>query len=379
MAPEKLQRALVMTGGGARGAYQAGVLKYISENVPGAHFDTLVGASAGAINIAGLAAHKGCVFTAGPHIAQLWSNLRMNQVFRTDFLSLMWIGLRWLYDLLFGGVLGKPMAHGFVDTKPLAHLLERELKLENIDAAIDEGNVRHVAISCTEVYTGCLVTFVQSKEFQDWFRARKRSRRARIRVEHIMASAAIPLLFPSRLVGNRRYVDGCIRATTPLSPAARLGADKILAVGVRQYYTEEFSKDWLAEPAEPEPKASISQRGALVLNSLFAENLDADVDHLDRLNKTLGNQRLAGFKPIDILVIRPSVDLGRMAVRFHEQLPPLVRYLLRGLGSEAGETSDILSYLLFTPDYLTALVNLGYEDAKIRHAEIAEFFSDRRA
>lgn len=373
---EKTQRAVVMTGGGARGAYQAGVLKYIAENVPGAHFDTLVGASAGAINIGGLASHKGCVFTAGPHIAQLWCNLRMDQVFRTDMFSLVRIGLRWLYDMVFGGVFGKPLAHGLVDTRPLAELLESELNVSNIDSAIEEGHVRHVAISCTEVYTGCLVTFVQSKDFKDWFRARKRSRRARIRTEHIMASSAIPLLFPSRLVGNRRYVDGCIRATTPLSPAARLGADKILAVGVRQYYTEEFAKDWLAEPSAPEPKASISQLGALVLNSLFAESLDADVEHLDRLNKTLGGQRLPGFKPIDILVIRPSMDLGRLAVRFHDHLPPFVRYLLRGLGSEAGETSDILSYMLFTPEYLTALVNLGYEDAGKQHAELLKFFKE---
>ncbi len=376
MASEK-HLSVVLTGGGARGAYQGGVLKYIAENIPGAHFDTLVGSSSGAINVAGLASHKGCVFTAGPHIATLWSTLNMRQVFRTDILSLFVIGMRWMYDLIFGGFFGKPLAHALVDTRPLDKLLHEIMNFQNLDEAIDTGILKNVAISATEVYTGCIVTFVQSRSFKNWFRARKRSRPTKIRAEHIMASTSIPLLFPSVVVDNRRYLDGCIRSMSPLAPAARLGADKIFAVGVRQHYEDELPADWLKAPSEPEKKASVAQLGALVLNSLFAESLDADVDHLQRLNSVIEETgETSKLKKIDILVIRPSIDLGALAIKFHSRLPWLIRYLLRGLGSEQGETSDILSYLLFVPEYTSALVELGYRDAKARHEEIVKFFNE---
>lgn len=377
MPLDKKHKALVLTGGGARGAYQAGVLKFIAENIPGAHCDTLVGSSSGAINIAGVASHKGSLLVAGPYIAELWISLKMRQVFRTDMFSLVTIGLRWLFDLVFGGFLGRPLAHSLLDTRPLHKLLEDMMVAENIDDAIESGVLKNVAISATEVHNGCLVTFVQSRSFKDWFRARKRSRAAKIRSDHIMASAAIPLLFPSILVENRRYVDGSIRSTAPLSPAARLGADKILAVGVRQHYISELPENWLRTPSEPEPRASVAQLSSLVLNSFFSESLDADVDHLERLNsviESVGSN--TPLKAIDILVIRPSLDLGVMASQFHAQLPPLVRYLLRGLGSEQGDTNDILSYLMFVPEYTTALVELGYRDAKARTKELEQFFQD---
>ena len=375
MQPSKKHRALVLTGGGARGAYQAGVLKYIAENIQGAHCDTLVGSSSGAINIAGVASHKGSLLVAGPHIAALWSSLKMREVFRTDAFSLVTIGVRWIYDLIFGGFFGRPLAHSLVDTQPLHDLLKELMVGENIDSAIESGALKNIAISATEVKNGCLVTFVQSRSFKNWFRARKRSRPAKIRAEHIMASAAIPLLFPGVTIENRRYVDGSIRSTAPLSPAARLGADKILAVGVRQHYISELPENWLKTPEEPEGRASVAQLSSLVLNSFFSESLDADVDHLERLNSVIESAgENSTLKKIDILVIRPSLDLGLMASQFHAKLPPLVRYLLRGLGSEQGDTSDILSYLMFVPEYTSSLVALGYRDAKAVHHDLEKFF-----
>ena len=193
-----------------------------------------------------------------------------------------------------------------------------------------------------------------------------------------MASAAIPLLFPSVLVGNRQYVDGCIRSTSPLGPATRLGAEKILAVGVRRYYMRETGNFTEAPLEKKEPQPSAAQVGALVLNSLFAEALDADVEHLERLNSIVPEKREGSFgmRKIEVMVIRPSEDLGELATNYQKLVPPIVRFLLRGLGSEAGESSDILSYLLFVPEFLQKLVELGYKDAEAEHNRLVKFICD---
>ncbi len=371
-------RALVLTGGGARGAYQAGVMKYIAEKIPGAHFETLVGTSSGAINIAGLASYGGNIQEAGPKVAELWCKLEMKEVFRTDFFSLAGIGLRWLYDLTIGGILGKPAAHHMVDTNPLRELLASIYRPEKVSEAIENGTLRTVAVSATEVYSGNLVTFMQTKNQKAWHGARRHAVNTIIGVEHIMGSAAIPMLFPSALISNRQYVDGCIRSTSPLGPATRLGAEKILAVGVRRHYKQRLGTYHELTPHKPELRPSAAQLGALVLNSLFAEALDADVEHLERLNGMLPEHREGSFgmRKIDVMVIRPSEDLGELAKSYSDSAPLFVRYLLRGLGSERGRSSDILSYLLFVPDFLEKLVELGYEDARAEHDRLEKFLLD---
>lgn len=368
--------ALVLTGGGARGAYQAGVLKYIGENISGASCNILVGTSAGAINVAGVASGKGDLSYAGPRIADLWSSLNMKQVFRTDFFSLSRIAACWLYDLTIGGFLGRPLAHSLLDTSPLRHLLTNVFRPEKVKEALDEGSIRSLAISATEVHSGSLVTFVQSNDARPWQRAKKRSVNTEITVEHIMASSAIPLLFPSVLINKRQYVDGSIRMFTPLGPATRLGAQKILAVGVRRYYMRESGNQFEFPPAKPEPNPNVAQVSALVMNSLFAESLDSDIDHLERLNSLVPDQRESSFgmQKIEVMAIRPSEDLGQMATFFVNRAPLFVRYLLRGLGSERGDSSDILSYLLFVPEFLSTLVDLGYSDARAEHDKLCEFF-----
>ena len=369
-------RAVVLTGGGARGAYQAGVLKYIAENVSEAQFDIIVGASSGAINAMGLASFGGDLKAGAPTIASLWSQLRMNQVFRTDIFSLLKIGLFWIYDFFLAGFTGKPLSHSLVDTRPLRELLQTVHRPDRIREAIEQGKFRSLAISATEVYTGSLVTFVQSKSFRLWQRARRKAVATEIHVDHVMASAAIPLLFPSVLVNNRRYVDGCIRSTSPLGPAIRLGANQILAIGVRRYYLQDAKNGADVVLSEPEPNPSAAQLGSLILNSLFSESLDADVEHLERLNFLAPeqNEKSFGMKKVEILVIRPSVDLGTLAKQYSDRVPLLIRFLLRGIGSERGSSSDILSYLLFVPDFLTALIDLGYRDAQAEAAKIHQFF-----
>jgi NTE family protein len=367
--------ALVLTGGGARGAYQAGVLKYLGENLPEAHFQTLVGSSSGAINVAGLASAGGVLAQAGSRIATLWSQLEMDEVFRTDVASLSKISSQWILSLSFGGIFGKPGAHFLVDTKPLEKLLKKVYKKEEVQAALEKGLLKNVAVSATEVNTGSLVTFIHSLQAKNWQRARRRTISTPIEVAHIMASAAIPMLFPSVLIENRQYVDGCIRSTSPLGPAIRLGAEKVLAVGVRRYYMQEKGNYFLP-PAKAEPQPTPAQLGALVLNSLFAEALDSDVEHLERLNSILPSRQETSFgmRKVDVLTIRPSEDLGELATQFQRKAPGMIRFLLRGLGSEVGKSSDILSYLLFVPEYLSALVEMGYRDARAEEDRIRKFF-----
>lgn len=367
--------ALVLTGGGARGAYQAGVLKYIGEQIPEAHFETLVGSSAGAINVAGLASNAGNLRIGGPRVAELWSQLEMRQVFRTDVFSLSKIALQWMVSLGLGGVSGRPAAHSLVDSSPLRRLMEELYQPQVVRNALETGQLRNVVVSATEAHSGCLVSFLQTKEGKTWERSRRRAELTDIRVDHILASAAIPLLFPSVLVNNRQYVDGCMRSTTPLSPATRLGATKILSIGVRQYYMKETG-NYFRAPDRPEPRPSPAQLGALVLNSLFNEALDADAEHLERLNALVGdaaNAHSHGMRKVDVLVLRPSEDLGELATHFKRKTPAAVRFMLRGLGSEAARSSDILSYLLFVPEYLQELVNLGYRDAREEDSRIRAF------
>jgi NTE family protein len=353
------------------------VLKYIGEHIPEAHFETLVGSSSGAINVAGLASSGGRISQGGPEIARLWSQLEMREVFRTDVLSLSKIGAQWLYSLFLGGVLGKPGAHSLVDTAPLREMLDRIYRPEAVRSALETGVLKNVAISATEVYSGSLVTFIQSMHSKSWHRARRRTVQTELTVEHVMASAAIPLLFPSVLVNNRRYVDGCIRSISPLGPATRLGAEKILAVGVRRYYMREMGNLFETELLRPEEKPSPAQLGALILNSLFAEALDSDVEHLERLNSVLPESRDTSFgmRKLETLVIRPSEDLGEIATHYQRKAPAMIRFLLRGLGSEASRSSDILSYLLFVPEYLAALVDLGYQDARAEDGRLRQFFT----
>ena len=235
------------------------------------------------------------------------------------------------------------------------------------------GKLKSVAVTATEVNTYCTVTFVESANFRGWERPHRRAEPVSLGVEHVMASSAIPFLFPSVLVKNRRYVDGCIRSTHPLGPAAKLGAKKILAIGVRRSY-DARRDELMGQPKVPESRATAAQLGALILNSLFSDSLDADVAHLERLNELLPPGGAQDMRPIDVLVIRPSQNLGSIAMAYSSELPWLVRYILRGLGSEANNSSDLLSYLSFIPLYTQRLIALGYEDAKAMHSEIQAFF-----
>ncbi len=376
---ERALTALVLSGGGARGAYQAGVLLGLSKLgvVPenGFPFDILVGSSAGALN-AGLLASQADHFGVGVStLERVWSGLEPQKVFRTDLRSLGGIGARWVRDLSFGGMLRRVSPKSLLDTAPLRDLLEDEIPFRRIGENIASGALRALAIPATNLYTADGVVFVQTRpEIALWERVRWSIERTEIRVDHLLASSAIPIFFPSIEIDGRHFGDGSIRNTAPLSPAIRLGADRIVAIGVRQ-------PGQLPEgPGADRPKPpSVAQIAGALLDAVMLDAMEVDVEHSERVNRSVlayptGSSEHP-FRTIDVLWLSPSRTFGEIAAEHRGSIPGVVSYLMRGLGEDE-QTEELASYLLFDPTFCTRLVELGVADVAAREAEIREFFSE---
>ena len=379
------KRALVLTGGGARGAYQVGVLKYIAENIDDPEFKILLGSSAGAINVATLASHEGSFQESVSEMERVWSSLQIHDVLKIDFFSLLKMALVWPVSLLISSFAGHPLVSSLIDSSPLRNLIFKIFKPEVVTRSIESGRLETLAIVATEVSTASSVTFVQSKEHHPWRRANRRSVATKISHKHVLASSAIPVIFKSIRIGQKQYLDGSVRSNTPLSPAARLGATEIFSIGVRKVaalqeknFDEFGSSEFEAEP-------TVAQVGGLILNALFSDSLDSDADHLKRINELLVHvdQKVAldvaGMKPIQVELVRPSEDIGKIAKQFTHRLPFFLRLLLRSLGSEKSDSSDIVSYLLFDAAYARHLIDLGYRDATAQRQRILAFFAKATA
>jgi NTE family protein len=365
--------ALVLTGGGARGAYQVGFLRYLSRHYPELRIPILSGISAGAINTVLLAQHHGTFAQATAELAGLWGELTPERIFRVDVRSLLANVGRWGMRLT---AAHDVRTRGLVDTTPLWHLMEEVLgpvggELTGIDYNLERGTLRAAAVSTTDYNTGRTVVFVQGREIETWERPQRISQQTRLGVQHVMASAALPLFFPAVRVGTHWYGDGGIRLTSPLSPALHLGAHKILAVSTRFQPT-------VAEAAVPEvygypPPAQIL---SVLYNAIFLDMVDQDATRMERMNQVLRKlpeERLDGMRVVDLLVVRPSQDLGQLAVECEPQLPRAFRMLTRGLGTRETRSSDMLSLLMFQRDYAEALMQMGERDAEARHPEIEAF------
>ena len=368
---------LVVGGGGARAAYQVGVLRFLARRFPQLRFRYLTGVSAGAINVALLASHHGTFRQAVEELTQLWANLTTEDVFRVDSRALAWTALGWARQLFSGGV-GKSRVRGLVDTQPLREYLTEVLhavdgKLTGVGYNLQHGRLEAVAISTSSYSTGQSITWVQGKDIQEWERPDRKARNTELTVEHVLASASLPILFPAVRIGDAWYGDGGIRLTAPLSPAIHLGARRILAISTR--YQRSF-----AEADEPSvygypPPAQVA---GVLMNAVFLDLLDADAMRLDRLNQLLDSlppERRAGLRPVDLLVLRPSIDLSKMANDYEPRLPKSFRFLTRGLGTKDTRSPDFLSLILFQPDYLSALVAAGERDAEARVDEIEAFLA----
>jgi NTE family protein len=374
---------LVLSGGGARAAYQVGAMRALSELRRGeksSAFSVLAGLSAGAINAAALAADADDFPKAVEALTDTWMSLTPEAVYRTDLGTLAGLGARWLKDVTTGGVLGASRANCLLDTSPLRALLAERLKISQIAGHVAAGTLRGVAVSATNYLTGTIVTFFEAApEVRPWIRHDRISLRETLTLDHVMASASIPIFFPPVSIDGRLFGDGGVRMTTPVSPAIHLGADKLLAIGIRYYRSSD--QTLALNRAATAESVTLAQIGGVLLNALFLDSLDNDLERLQRINRTLGlipdaarAEHPDSLRRIPALSLRPSKDLGSLAADEYRKFPGVLRHLLRGIGATGDSGWDLLSYLAFQPGYIGKLIELGYEDTLARRAELEAFF-----
>lgn len=360
---------LLLGGGGARAAYQVGVLKAVAEILPedaDNPFQVICGSSAGGINAAVVASHTMHFQEGIRRLAEVWENFRVEQVFRADAWSAVSRSSRWLFAMLTVGAWGSPKS--ILDVSPLHSLLHSHVDFSRIDRAIEHGVLHAVCVTASSYSSGRSVSFYQGAPgIDEWTRARRDGVPARLAVDHLMASASIPILFPAVGIGGEYFGDGSMRQTAPTSPALHLGADKILVIGVRQ-------ESGAAGRDHDYP--GVGQIAGYILDTLFLNSLSADIERLERINDTLRHVRdpeITPLRRVDTLLISPSRDLAAIAEPLYHLFPASVRYLLAVLGARRGSGRRLMSYLLFERPFCRELVDLGYRDAMAREPEIREF------
>jgi NTE family protein len=386
---------LVLTAGGARGAYQAGVLKRIGEipqlKARPSPFPIVTGASAGAINGSAIASHSHQFELGCQQISNLWGEICFEDVFRSDPLSLLKRSAVWLFDLSLGGLIGGGRAQSLLDFSPLRSYLRQHLRLERISQSIELGHLYALGISATDYYSGKSFTFIQGKPGHPiWEKTRRLSLSVPLSADHIWASCAIPVVFqPVSLqtpLGQFYFGDGALRLVSPLSPAIRLGAKKLFSIAIRcQKSSEHRLKSSLLEGSHTSPTMKappLAQIFGTTLNTIFLDHLDSDLEHLKRMNQMILSIS-SGSNPffeleepmqvIETLVIHPSLDLAERAESCSHRLPFLASYLLEGLGASQNHSADLMSYILFHPEFTRSLIQIGYEDAHARISEIEHF------
>ncbi len=357
--------ALVLTGGGARGAYQVGVLKGLGRYFPGLRFPIITGVSAGAINAVYLASRQGDLDSVTRRLAGIWQSIQVDDVIRSNWGWLTRNFARWTAYLGMGS--GNPEVQALLDTEPLRHLLSRVYEdkggpIPGIEQNLDSGDLQAVAISTVNYGTGQTVHWVQGRDVVPWRAPQRQARLTPLELNHVMASAALPLLFPAIQLADGWYGDGGIRFAAPLSPALHLGADRLLAISTRYARSVEEVENSV-EDIYPPPAKIIGN----LMNAIFLDLLDQDVQRLDRTNRLvrrLPESEREGVRPIDWQVIRPSEDLGKASGRFEPQLPSGFRFLTRNLGARATKSPDFLSLLMFQSDYLRYLIEVGERDVE---------------
>ena len=374
-----LEIAVVLPGGGARAAYQVGVLRAVAQILGRDQrqpFRIICGTSAGAINAATLAVHADSFRRGVARLLRWWRAVEVTGVYRADLASVSLHGVRWLASVLVGA--SGPKRAMMLDNSPLRSVLRGDLELARVAQQIRDGALRALAINATSYTTGQAVTFFQgSPAIAAWQRTRRRGEPAVIGIDHLLASTAIPFVFPAGRIGDDYFADGSVRQIAPLSPALHLGARRIFVVAVGQFTGQTPTARQRAAPSYP----SFAQMAGHALSSIFLDNLGADLERMQRLNRVLNlvpsevQERHPEVAHIDALVLSPSRDLGAMAVPYAKYLPTGVRYLLHGLGSTEGTGASLLSYLLFDGRYTRALLDLGYRDAMARRDEIDAFLA----
>ncbi len=371
---------LILSGGGARAAYQVGVLSAIGDLLPdAAHnpFPVIVGTSAGAINAVGLACGALHFTEAIRRLATVWQGFHSHQVYRSDWSGVVSQAGRFIGHSLLG--MGKELPVALLDNSPLRELLGRELDFSGIGAAVARKRLRAIAVTAFGYESGQAVTFYQGRATIDpWFRHRRVGVPTRLDLEHLMASAAIPLIFPPVRVNREYFGDGAVRQSAPISPALHLGATRVLVVGVSGNASGAAEQLAAARQQTGRPP-SLAQISGHMLNSTFVDSLEGDIELLERINRM--NQMLPegatprklGLKPVEVLVVSPSRPIDQIAARHRHELPRSLRFFLRGAGATKASGAGVLSYLLFEAGYCNELIELGYQDAMNQKEQLTRF------
>ncbi len=377
---DKKKIGLILSGGGARAAYQVGVLKAIHKILPkdsANPYDVIAGTSAGAINGVALASYAENYRIGMRHLERIWTGFSPEQIYRTDLLSIT----RSLLRLLRTTLIGRRYKHDKVsvlDNTPLKNLLSQVIQFDNIQKAIDNGALHAMSVTGSGLESGESVSFFQGHySIVNWQRHRRIGYRSRVGVDHLLASSAIPMIFPSIQINKEYYADGAVRQLAPISPALHLGAEKVLVIGVSGVAHKR--KDTVQSTGYPTPAKILGH----MLNAAFLDSMETDVERLQRINRTVNmipenvrKKHGMELKPIDLLEINPSASLDEIAGRHAHELPRALRLFLGGSGNTSRNGSGILSYLLFSKGFCKDLIALGYKDGLARRAEIESFFAD---
>lgn len=369
--------ALILSGGGARGAYQVGVLKGLAEILPEkklSPFQVLSGVSAGAINCAKLATDIDDFSVAVEKLVYLWSQIKVENVFKTDFLSLNKFSL---------GLFGDKKLNSLLDTSPLQTLLESQCDFAKIDSHLKNKIINSVILTANNYDQSSAVSFIETlSEFKTWKDSRRQALITKLNVNHVLASSAIPMLFPPIQIQNEFFGDGCVRNSTPCSPAIRMGANRLFVIGVRTQMDTE--KNLQSDSNKQRSKAIVSQSPSMIkilntlLNAVLLDSVEQDVLRIQRINEIvrlidIEKRKKSNIKEIPALCISPSRDIGEIARSQAHHLPRLLRMTISAFGN-LDEAGEILSYLLFDPQFCKILITMGYEDALEAKPQILDFF-----
>jgi NTE family protein len=386
---------LILSGGGARAAYQVGVLAAIARMrceagaAQGNPFQVISGTSAGAINAAFLATNADRFDSAMGELVDVWRNFQVEQVYKSDVLGMIRSGARWISLLSLGWLIAqkKLRPKSLLNNDPLGELLAERINLQRLPQLLEQGHLRALAITASSYSTGEHVTFYDSRHpVTPWVRNQRLAQHCRLSQEHLLASSAIPFIFPAMKLdgpqGNAYFGDGSMRQTAPISPAIHLGASKILVVGAGRML--EPPKKSTEAPTYP----SLAHIAGHALSSIFLDSLAVDVERMQRINQTLElipeeKRQATHLRPVKLLLIAPSQRLDEIAARHADALPQTVKSLLRTLGASPhaiqGQGNALVSYLLFEAEYTQELIALGEADAEAQREEIHKFFGWNRS
>lgn len=384
--PQAEKTGIVLTGGGARAAYQVGVLRAVAETLPRETknpFPIICGTSAGAINAMAIAGRAGPFSLRIKKLEAIWRQLDAEKVYRTDFLGVAKNSLNMLLSLFHSGyAIGKPKA--LLDNTPLRDLLDNYIRFRHIKEAIANGELDAVSITAMSYNSGKSVTFFQGKEgIQPWQKSRQRGLPTDLNIDHLMASSAIPVLFPAMKIGDNYFGDGALRQLKPISPALRMGAKKVFIIGVSDSLVQNHRP--IAPTSYHAP--SIAQIMGHMLNSAFIDSIESDLGTLEKITRLSGSMTtsererlgLSDLQPIKSLAIHPSQSINRIAVDHLHELPKSVRMFMKVTGATArGGGINTASYLLFSKGFCRKLLELGYQDGLAQQQTILNFFDDNK-